>query len=194
MKSIRILNLEKAEEESRRIRHALEKGFDLDWRRAADEGEFRASLSAGPWDVIISGYKLPGLTGLEAFEIVTDLALDAPFIIVSGTIDQDTAVAAMRLGVSDYLMKDDLDRIVPSVTRAILEAENRREKRIAERALAQSEDRLRLALRAAGIGAWELDRRCGLVARNLGDLRSHGRREQFFGSPRDGAAGRPGIR
>ena len=157
MKSIRILNLEQAEEESRRIRCALEKGFDLDWRRAADEAEFHSSLSSGPWDVIISGYKLPGLTGLEAFEMVNDAGLDVPFIIVSGTIDQDTAVAAMRLGVSDYLMKDDLERIVPTVTRAILETENRREKRSAEKALAESEDRLRLALKAAGIGAWELD-------------------------------------
>ena len=132
MKSIRILNLEQAEEESRRIRTALEKGFDLEWSRAANEDEFHACLEGGPWDVIISAYRLPDLTGLEAFEIVSDAGLDVPFIIVSGTIDQDTAVAAIRLGVSDYLMRGDLDRLVPSVTRAILETENKRERKIAE--------------------------------------------------------------
>jgi PAS domain S-box-containing protein len=157
MKIVRALNLEHAEAESLRVRAELEKGFDVEWRRAADLGEFRSCLRTSEWDLIISAYRLPDSNGLEAFETAVDEGVDVPFIIVSGSIDQESAVAAMRLGVSDYLKKDDLTRLVPAVTRSLLEAADRREMRSAEKALAESEDRLRLALRAAGIGAWEWD-------------------------------------
>jgi DNA-binding NtrC family response regulator len=149
MKTTRILNLEHSEADSQRIRTALEKSFELAWRRVANEEEFNACLGAGEWDLIISSYSLPDYSGIEAFEAVLDSGLDIPFIIVSGSIDQETAVSAMRIGVSDFLMKDDLVRLVPAVTRELIEAQNRREMRVAEKALAESEDRLRLALSAA---------------------------------------------
>ena len=129
MKIVRALNLEHAEEESLRVRAELEKGFDVEWRRAADLGEFRSCLRSSDWDLIISAYRLPDSNGLEAFEAAVDEGVDVPFIIVSGSIDQGSAVAAMRLGVSDYLKKDDLTRLVPAVTRALLEAADRREMR-----------------------------------------------------------------
>src|SRR5688572_27791661 len=157
MNIVRVLNLELAEDDSRRIRAELEKSFDLEWRRAANLEEFRKCLRSDEWDLIVSANQLADSSGIEAFETVADEGADIPFIIVSGSIDQESAVAAMRLGVSDYLRKDDLARLVPAVTRALLEAADRREMRAAEKALAESEDRLRLALRAAGIGAWEWD-------------------------------------
>jgi diguanylate cyclase (GGDEF)-like protein len=87
----------------------------------------RAALSMGAWDVIISDYRLPQFSGLDALKLVIETGVDTPFIIISGVIGEDTAVEAMKLGARDYLMKDRLSRLAPAVQREIREARLRRD-------------------------------------------------------------------
>lgn len=96
------------------------------------------------WDIVIADYNLPQFDALAALEIVKGSGKDLPFVIVSGGIGESTAVAAMKAGAHDYLMKGNLARLVPVVERELREAENRRSKRRTEEALRESELRYRL--------------------------------------------------
>jgi len=98
----------------------------------------RAALARQHWDLVIADYQLPRFDGLAALALVKEEGLDLPFIIVSGHITEETAVAAMKAGAHDYVMKDKLARLGPAVARELREAEVRRERRRAQEALRQA--------------------------------------------------------
>ena len=131
------------------VRHFQKAGFEIDFERVDRASDFSNKLQETDWDVIISDYSLPGFTGLDALEILKSHGLDIPFIIISGTIGEETAVAAMKAGAADYLMKDNLTRLVPAVLREIADAKERRGRREAERSLALSEERYRIVAETA---------------------------------------------
>ncbi len=106
--------------------------FELNCKRVQTEPEFRSKIDAAAWDVIIADYRLPGFNALAALEIIQEKRLDIPFIIVSGTIGEEVAVAAMKAGAHDYVMKDKLARLVPAVERELGDAESRRARLKAE--------------------------------------------------------------
>jgi len=97
---------------------------------------------ARPWDAILSDYNLPGYSGLDLLEALQSRQLTLPFILVSGEIGEDTAVAAMRNGASDYLLKNNLARLAPALLHAIDAAENERARLAADRELVKSKQRL----------------------------------------------------
>jgi two-component system sensor histidine kinase UhpB len=99
---------------------------DLRCQRVQDEAAFRSQLEAAHWDVIIADYRLPRFNAATALRIVQEKRLDVPFVIVSGTIGEDVAVAAMKAGANDYVMKGKLARLVPAVERELRDAEIRR--------------------------------------------------------------------
>src|SRR5689334_13368808 len=103
----------------------------------------RAALDRHQWDLIISDYVIPGFGGLEALRLAKERGLDLPFIIVSGQIGEDAAVAAMKAGAHDYVMKDSLVRLAPAIGRELQDAEVRRARRQAREALRESEERFR---------------------------------------------------
>src|SRR5439155_27384114 len=96
------------------------------------------ALAQEPWDVVISDYAMPGFSGLDALRMVHERGLDVPFILVSGQIGEDMAVAAMKAGAHDYLMKDKRARLVPGVERELREADVRRARKRADLALRES--------------------------------------------------------
>ncbi len=102
--------------------------------RVQEEAAFRSQLDAAAWDVIIADYRLPRFSAATALAIVQEKLLDVPFIIVSGTIGEDAAVAAMKAGAHDYVMKGKLARLVPAVERELRDAEVRRARARAETA------------------------------------------------------------
>ncbi len=104
----------------------------------------RAALAREGWDVVIADYRLPRFDGLAALALVKEQGLDLPFIIVSGYITEETAVAAMKAGAHDYVMKDRLARLGPAVERELREAVVRREHRRAEEALLRTYEELEL--------------------------------------------------
>lgn len=118
-------------------------GFQLQTRRVLNADEFEQALAEETWDVIISDYNLPAFDALSALRLFQTKDLDLPFIIVSGGIGEETAVAAMRAGAHDYVMKDNLHRLAPAVERELREAEVRAARRRAELALRESEERYR---------------------------------------------------
>jgi signal transduction histidine kinase/DNA-binding NarL/FixJ family response regulator len=87
------------------------------------------ALATGAWDVVIADYRLPGWRGLDALKIVQEREIDVPFIIVSGNIGEEKAIEAMKAGAHDYVLKRNLARLGPAVTRELRELEIRRERR-----------------------------------------------------------------
>jgi len=102
-------------------------GLDTKHRQVQSQAEFEQALNEASWDVVISDFSLPSFSGLKALEIFQDRQLAIPFIIVSGTIGEETAVQVMRAGANDYVMKDNLQRLAPAVLRELAEFARRRE-------------------------------------------------------------------
>lgn len=140
---LRVLHLEDSEIDHEitleLLRHG---GIDADMLRVQTEEEFRDALLE-PWDVVLSDYNLPGFSGLQALEILRESGQLLPFILISGEIGEQVAVQAMLNGANDYLLKDNLARLVPAVLHAIESVEAQRAKLAANLALGQSEQRLR---------------------------------------------------
>ncbi len=117
-------------------------GLRAEVLRIETEIELRRALAARRWDVVLSDYDLPGFDGLQALRIVRDLASELPFILLSGQIGEDAAVAAMRSGADDYVLKANLARLVPALEHAVAAADERRARRDADLALAASRKQL----------------------------------------------------
>ncbi len=123
----------------RHLRHA---GYALTLHRVecADEMQ-RAMLDPNGWDVIFADYHLPNFSAPEALNLLKSSDRDIPFIMMSGAVDEETAVAAMRAGAHDYIAKQNLARLIPVLERELKDAQGRRLKRDAEMALRSSEER-----------------------------------------------------
>ena len=109
----------------------------------------RDALTRASWDLVISDYSMPGFSGTAALNLLQQQGVDVPFIFVSGTIGEDVAVAAMKAGASDYVLKDKLKRLIPAIERELRDAEMRRERRRAHDIVVE---RTRLAELASEVG------------------------------------------
>jgi signal transduction histidine kinase len=110
--------------------HELTKaGFDLTCQRVETAEAMKQALSEVEWDVVLSDFSLPTFSGPEALRIKQAMAIDIPFIIVSGTIGEETAVSALKAGAHDFLVKGRLARLVPAIERELRDAEQRRERK-----------------------------------------------------------------
>ena len=108
--------------------------FEPEFERVETEQELKAALEKGGWDIVLSDHGLPRFNSLQSLNMLNQSELDQPFIIVSGSIEEDLAVAAMKSGAHDYIMKNNLARLGPAVEREMREAETRRARRAAEEA------------------------------------------------------------
>lgn len=134
--SLRILLVEDNPDDAELVLRTLRKGgYSLDSLRVDNEPDLRHALDNSTWDVVLSDYSMPGFSGLAALNILKEQNLDIPFIIISGTIGEEVAVEAMRLGAHDYLMKNNLIRLVPAIQRELHDANERYARRIAEQTL-----------------------------------------------------------
>ena len=141
--TLRILQVEDSESDAELIVRLMERaGYDVRAKRVEDAASMRAALSEETWDVIIADYQLPGFDAPAALAVLHGSGLDLPFLVVSGAMGEELAVAMMKSGAHDYLNKDSLARLAPAVRREIGEAQVRQERK-------QAEEKLRLALLAA---------------------------------------------
>jgi len=119
-------------------------GYEVTFERIENAEAMQTALKAGTWQLILADYNLPSFNAPAALEVLKQSGLDLPFIIVSGGIGEDIAVACMKAGAHDYLMKGNLHRLAPAVERELREAANRASQRDAKQAVIESELRYRL--------------------------------------------------
>src|SRR5262245_20050220 len=134
---IRVLIVEDSQDDATLLLLELEGGgYDPICERIDTAAAMQTALAKQLWDIIIADYSMPHFSALAALQLLQDSGLDLPFIIVSGAIGEATAVVAMKAGAHDYLMKDNLARLVPAVERELREAQVRRQRMQAEKMLA----------------------------------------------------------
>lgn len=119
-----------------------EGGFDTTSVRVDTEAAMRAAMSNHPFDVVISDFNLPGFSAHGALAVLRETGRDTPFIVVSGCIGEERAVALMKQGASDFVMKDKLVRLTPVIERELREVDMRREHRQTQQALQEKEKML----------------------------------------------------
>ncbi len=137
--AIRLLMIEDSEDDSALLMLLLRQaGYELHAERV-DTGPALALALDEKWDIVISDHSMPNFSGNEALKMVRGHDTEVPFIFVSGTIGEDVAADAMRIGAQDYVMKSNLKRLVPAVERELREAEDRRERKRLDRRVQQLE-------------------------------------------------------
>jgi PAS domain S-box-containing protein len=142
---LRVLIVEDSEDDALLLLRELKRGGYEPLHKRVDTPEgMRAALAeGGPWDVVLSDWRMPRFSGAGALEISREADPGTPFVIVSGKVGEEAAVGAMRAGAHDYVMKGNLARLCPTVERGLKEAEARRERERAEKRLKESEERYR---------------------------------------------------
>jgi signal transduction histidine kinase len=140
---IRILHLEDSELDHEIVRQTLRRaGMPCELERVERLDDFVRALRERPFDAILADYRLPGFTALDAWQAIQDVPHLPPFILLSGAIGETAAVEAIRQGMGDYLLKDDLGKLAHVIERAIEVQQARREREHAVEELAASEQRL----------------------------------------------------
>lgn len=141
---LQVLIIEDSEDDTLLLAGCFKRaGYALDYERVDNAEATRTALLAHPWHAVLADHSMPSFSADSALKLMQELQLDLPFIIVSGVIGEETAIAAMRAGAHDYLSKDRLDRLIPAVEREMREAKNRAERRAALEAVKGNEVRFR---------------------------------------------------
>ncbi len=151
---LRVVIIEDYEEDALLLRRHLGRaGYAVDSARVQTAEELHQTLAdPKPWDLVIADYTLPSFGAREALEIIQQSGTDLPFIIVSGTIDEVSAVNAMRAGAHDYVLKGHLERLLPAIERELADAERRRERLQTEVELKLAQQRFSATFNQAAVG------------------------------------------
>lgn len=130
---IHILIIEDSEEDTLLLVRALQRGgYEPIYERVDTASQMNLALKKKKWDIVVADHAMPQFNATTALGLLKKSGVDVPFIIVSGSIGEEVAVEAMRLGAQDYVMKENLTRLVPAIERELREAEVRRQRRQAE--------------------------------------------------------------
>jgi formate hydrogenlyase transcriptional activator len=136
---LRILHLEDDPADAELVQETLAtENILCDTTRVTTEGELRTALQQGGFDLMLADYTLPSFDGLSALRILREQKAELPFIFVSGTLGEEVAIEALKIGATDYVLKTRLSRLAPAIRRALREAEEIAERRKAEEALRKS--------------------------------------------------------
>jgi PAS domain S-box-containing protein len=140
-----------------------EGGFEVTYEAVATQAAMRAALQHHQWDLITSDHGMPQFSGPDALALTLELRPDVPFIIVSGEIDINLAVALIQAGAADYVQKTELVRLVPVIQRVLLDQEARNKKLLADQALIASEAQYRRLFESAQDGILIVDAESGQI-------------------------------
>ena len=152
---LRILYLEDDPKDADLVLATLEAdGFASHLTRVENQTDFCASLEKGDFDLILADYTLPSFDGISALKIAVEKRPEVPFIFVSGTLDEEVAIEALKIGASDYVFKTRLSRIIPALQRAMRDGQDRAERNRTQEALRRSEAYLAEAQRISHTGSF----------------------------------------
>ncbi|MDY7231441.1 sensor histidine kinase [Hyalangium rubrum] len=163
-KPLSILLLEDNELDARLVTTQLEEvGMPFRLERVEGRESFMRALERGGYDIILSDYNIPGFDGVSALAAVRRVLPDIPFLFVTGALGEERAIELLKRGATDYVLKNRLERLVPSVERALRQAESEQLRRETEKALRKSEERYQLVIRATSDVVWDWDLEKGTV-------------------------------
>jgi PAS domain S-box-containing protein len=153
-KSLRVLIVEDYEPDALLLRRHLSRaGYQIDSRSIETADQLRDALAdPAPWDLVLADYTLPSFGARDALRLIQQSGKDLPFIIVSGTIDEVSAVEAMRAGAHDYVLKGHLERLIPAIERELSDAQRRRERLHTEAELRLAQQRFSATFNQAAVG------------------------------------------
>ncbi|MDQ3007089.1 MAG: response regulator, partial [Chloroflexota bacterium] len=155
---LRILIVEDSEDDTQLLLRELKRGgLDLESERVETAESFLEALKDQKWDIVISDFSLPQFSAPQALKLLQASGLDIPFIIVSGTIGEETAVAALKAGAHDFLVKGNMPRLIPAIQRELRDAETRQKRREVDQALQESNARFRSLFENTPVAIWEED-------------------------------------
>ena len=191
--SLAVLIVEDSESDTQLIVRLLKMaGYDVVSEQVETAEQMCVALEKRAWDVVISDYSLPQFSGKAALELLQEKQQEIPFIIVSGVIGEETAVAMLKAGAHDYLMKGNLERLVSAIERELENTKSRRQRKQADDELRESERRFRLSVldlneaqMIARMGNWKWDLRTSEITWSDGMYR-------IFGIDKDSYTGRLG--
>lgn len=184
---LRLLIVDDSGDDAEMLLREIRRSYGPIFERVCTADALRAALTKR-WEIVVSDWSMPNFTGLDAFRLVRETDPDLPFILVSGTIDEDIAVTALKAGVHDFMAKGRFARLLPSIAREVREADNRRRQRAADDELvrqrelvARSEERYRSMFEKSPQPMWTYDRdTLRFVAVNEAAIRHYGySRDEF---------------
>jgi len=153
---LRLLLVEDSEQDAELVLCELRRGgYDVTYERVQTGDAMRHALVHNHWDIVLSDYSMPGFSGTGALEVLNSVGQDLPFIVISGTIGEETAVASLKAGAHDFLTKGQLARLLPAVARELQDVAERRARRRAQDALKRSENRYRSLVDHAVFGVYQ---------------------------------------
>jgi len=157
-KALRVLIVEDSETDCVLLLRELDRvGYRVSHQRVETAHQMRASLSEETWDAVLSDYTLPQFSGTAALRVLKESGVDLPFIIVSGTIGEDTAVEALKAGADDFLVKGRLARLGPAIERGRRDLAIRQERREALARVEESQRRLSAIFNQVAVGIVQTD-------------------------------------
>ncbi len=143
-KPLKVLIVEDSKDDAELLIRELQKGgFDPVWERVETEEAMGVALGKEKWDLVVADYRLPKFSAPNALEVLKRTGIDLPFIIVSGTVEEDAIVVSLKAGARDFFRKDRFKLLPAAVERELKEAVERRERRLADEALKESERKIR---------------------------------------------------
>jgi signal transduction histidine kinase len=148
------------------VRELRRGGYDLNFDRVETPDAMSTALDKRPWDIVLSDYSMPRFSAPAALALVRERNLDLPFIIISGTVGEEIAVASLRAGAHDFMIKGSLARLLPAIGREMREADLRAEKKRIQEQLLISERMASVGLLAASI-AHEINNPLAILVSNL---------------------------
>jgi signal transduction histidine kinase len=164
---LRVLIVEDSEPDTALLVHELRRGgYDLTFERVDTPEALNGALERQPWDIVLSDSRMPRFSALAALSIIKERALDLPFIIVSGTLDEEAAVASLRAGAHDFVVKGALARLLPAIERELRDAAMRADRKKMHEQLLISERMASVGTLAAGV-VHEINNPLAILVANL---------------------------